>query len=93
MLERVERREQGGIKIQDHRRIEMRLKYTERGERCKPVEGCEKKKRSEGQRNLWLPSGRVVFSRARVFSAYQLRDPPLLSNLNHARQKLLIYTR
>jgi hypothetical protein len=70
----------------------MILEYTEMGERCKPVEGCEKKKRSEGQRNLWLPSGRVVFSRARVFSAYQQRDPPLLSNLN-ARQKLSIYTR
>lgn len=46
----------------------------------KPVEGCEKKKRSEGQRNLWLPSGRVVFSRARVFSAYQHGDPPFRPN-------------
>lgn len=56
----------------------------------KPVEGCEKKKRSEGQRNLWLPSGRVVFSRARVFSAYQQGAPPFIStirNLHPARQK------
>ena len=38
----------------------------------KPVEGCEKKKRPEGQRILWLPSGRVAQDlRVRVFSAYQ----------------------